>query len=131
MPIRVSFFGFLMVAIGLLYVVAPGTIMGLMDRLKTKAGLWFAVIANLMLSIVFIVAAPQCRDSEFIFFIGMLALIKAGVILVSGLRGRRDAFISSFQSFQTSHPLVIRAVMLGWGSFGGLIVYLSGWPLTG
>ena len=114
-----------MITVGLLGVVAPRAAQAGFDWHKSNAGLKFAVVTNLVLGIVHIVAAPGCRISEPVFLLGVMLMIKAGSALVLGVLRKREAFISSIQT--SLQPPVMRLLGLVWVCFGGFFVYASGW----
>jgi hypothetical protein len=123
MTIVVTVFGALIAAFGVFGIVAPNRFIKLFDHFRGPTGLWIAVGVRLVMGVLFILAAPDCRLPTLVTAIGILALIAAVTLPIIGQR-RFDALIE----WWTRRPtVVIRLWMVAGGAFGGLLIYAGGW----
>jgi len=127
MNILISIFGFSLILLGTTLAIAPGLLKPLLEKSKSNTGIAIAVLTNLILGTLFILAAPQSPHPDFIRIFGIMVIIKSVIILLRGRR--RDTFIHYIQKLQEKEPIPLRMITFTWATFSGLlIIYLSGWP---
>ena len=113
------------VVIGLLAAVgifAPFTVLGWIRDWHSPSRWVVAVVQRAVLGSIFIMAAPSCRTPRIIFWLGVLTLVAAAVILLAGPR-RLDAVVNWWLGLPAS---VVVASFAGAAAFGCFLVY-AGW----
>ena len=123
MAIAVSVLGFFVVAIGIVFLVVPSRMKGMLGWL-TQGKLFVAAISRLLFGVVFLVAAPQTRWPGFVMGLGMIFIIAALVLPVIGT-SRIKAIA---QWWMDRGDGVIRIWALSAIAFGALIAYAGGFP---
>jgi len=78
----VKFLGIFIVGFGVAYFVNPNIIKPYMAFWKSRKRLYLGGALSLLIGIVFLLAASQCRWTGFIVVFGILALIKAVCLFV-------------------------------------------------
>lgn len=127
MNILISLFGISLLLLGTLLAITPNLIKTILEKSKSNTGVAVAVLTNLILGTLFILAAPQSRQPDLIRVLGIMVIIKSVIILLRGRR--RDTFINYIQNLQEKEPIPLRMITFIWATFSGLlIIYLSGWP---
>jgi hypothetical protein len=119
MAILVSLAGAAVAAIGLFGVVAPGQLTQRLARWRALTGLPVTVAVRVGVGILFLAAAPHCRLPGLLRAIGVLELVGAVLLLVSGPEP-----LGRFVAWWLERP---PSFVRGWCSaalaFGILIVY--------
>jgi len=87
LPGLVSLVGFVVAAIGLLGVVAPMRLTGVLNSRRVLTGLPVTLAVRLLTGSIFVVAASDCRVPPLVRLIGLLELGGAAALL--GLGGER------------------------------------------
>ncbi len=82
--VLVSMAGFAIAAIGLLGVVSPRRLVGLLSGLPFLTGLPLTVAVRICFGSLFVFAAPYCRLPELVRAIGVLEWLGAAVLLILG-----------------------------------------------
>lgn len=127
MNILISLFGISLLLLGTLLAITPNLIKTILEKSKSNTGVAVAVLTNLILGTLFILAAPQSPQPYLIRVLGIMVIIKSVIILLRGRR--RDTFINYIQNLQEKEPIPLRMITFIWATFSGLlIIYLSGWP---
>jgi hypothetical protein len=127
MNILISLFGISLLLLGTLLAITPYLIKTILEKSKSNTGVAVAVLTNLILGTLFILAAPQSPQPDLIRVLGIMVIIKSVIILLRGRR--RDTFIKYIQNLQEKEPIPLRMITFIWATFSGLlIIYLSGWP---
>ena len=124
MNILVSIFGFLFMTMCVFGVIAPVTFQGQVARFKGKSGLKGAIIGRGATGVLFIVASPACRDSNFFLFFGVFLLAAVVFIVLLG----RESFEGLLDWWTKLNPIIVRTWALCAVFFAGYIIYASGWP---
>lgn len=124
MAIFVTVIGTLIAGIGVFGFVAPKRLMGIIERFRSPAGLWYAVGVRLVIGILLVLAAADCRLPTFVNTIGIFMIVAVVVLPIMGQR-RFNALID----WWTQRPsALLRLWTLVAGPFGGLLIYAGGWP---
>ena len=74
MAVIVTVLGGLIAAIGLMGVVNPRSLVALVQHWRGPARIWFVVSIRLVLGVVFLAVAPDCRAPIVIRAIGVILL---------------------------------------------------------
>ncbi len=119
MAVIVSVLGVLVVAIGVMGVVTPRTVIALIQRWQGPGRFWFAVGIRLALGVVFLIVAPDCRAPMVVRAVGGVAIAAALGMLALG-RARLDRFIEWWLGRPLTH---VRLWATGAIAFGALLVY--------
>ncbi len=124
MALLVSGLGAFIAAVGLFGVADPGRLLKLVERFRGATGVWVAAGVRLVLGVVFLLAAADCRLPTFVMTVGIIALLAAVGLPIMGQR-RFDAMVA----WLVRRPqVVIRLWAVAAVAFGGLLVYAGGWP---
>jgi len=119
MVVIVTVLGMLIAAIGLMGVVTPRTFIALVQYLRGPVRYWFAVSIRLVLGVVFLAVAPDCRAPIVVRAIGVVSIAAAFGIIVLGT-ARLDRFIE----WLLGRPLpYVRLWANGAIAFGALLIY--------
>ena len=119
MTVIVSILGVLAAAIGLMGVAQPRRIINLVEYWDGPTRFRLAIVVRLVLGVVLLVVAPDCRLPIVVSVLGIIAIVAAVAILIVGQR-RLDSFIGWWL---TRPPAVIRVSALFALAFGVLLVY--------
>ena len=120
MTALVAIFGVLIAALGAAGVVSPRVLIGLVDSVwRGPRGIYGVATVRLVLGVVLVVAAPDCRFPEIVRILGILSLVSAVVLPLLGrerLRTMIDWWISRPGGFIRAWSLVAVAfgVFLGY-----------------
>lgn len=82
MVILVKFLGIFIVVFGVVYLLNPNIIKPYIAFWKRGKRLYMGGALSLLIGIILLLAAPQCRISWFVALFGILALIKGIALLV-------------------------------------------------
>jgi hypothetical protein len=120
MTALVVILGALIAALGAAGVVSPRVLIGFVDSVwRRPRGIYGVVAVRLVLGVVLVVAAPDCRFPEIVRILGVLSLVAAVVLPLLGrerLRRMIDWWISRPGGF-------IRAWSLAAVAFGVFLGY--------
>lgn len=119
MAIVVALFGVLVAGVGLLGVIRPDRLMAWISQWRGASRLWFAAGLRLVLGVVLLLAAPQCRAPEVIRILGWITLVAALLLPLLGAR-RFDAFVDWWLARE---PGFIRTWSLLAVAVGGFLIY--------
>ena len=119
MAILVSVFGVVIGLIGVMGLASPRSLIKLIQQWQSPGRFWFAVAVRVVLGLVFLAVAPECRAPLVVRIVGVVSIAAAIGILVMG-RARLDAFIEWWVRrppalFRLWAPMAI--------AFGALLVY--------
>ena len=92
MGVIVTVVGVLIVAGSIVMAVAPERFVHLIVSMDSRIRFRYAVVVRLILGVLFILAAPGCREPGVVRVIGVLTLVAAAALLVVG-RQRLDTFM--------------------------------------
>jgi len=120
----VALFGCIVAALGISGVVRPTALIDLVQAAwRTPAGLYGAVGLRVLLGVVLIAAAPDCRFPQAIRILGIVALVAAAGGLVAGFER-----LQRFAAWWTERPAgFVRAWSLVAVAFGAWLVYAAMW----
>ena len=120
MAIVVTVLGVLIAAIGLMGVLTPRSLIALVQRYWPGPGrFWFAVSIRLVLGVVFLAVASDCRAPIVIRVIGVISVAAALGMIVLGT-ARLDRLIE----WWLGRPLpYVRLWASGAIAFGALLIY--------
>ena len=119
MTTAVALFGLLIGGVGLVGVIRPTLLMAWIGRWGGAPRLWFAAGLRLVLGVVLVLAAPECRQAQVVRVLGWLTLIAAFALPLFGPR-RFDAFV---EWWLARSPPFIRAWSLLAVGLGGFLVF--------
>jgi hypothetical protein len=110
MTVLVVIFGALIAALGAAGVVRPRVLIGFVDSAwRSPRGIYGIVAARLVLGVVLVVAAPDCRFPEIVRVLGILSLVSAVLLPLLGrerLRPMIEWWISRPDGFLRAWSLV-------------------------
>jgi hypothetical protein len=92
LPILVSLVGLAIGGIGLLGVVAPASLVRLLNNWRVVTSLPVTVVIRILSGFIFVVAAPDCRLPTVVRVIGFIEFGSAAVLLALGA-GRLERFV--------------------------------------
>jgi uncharacterized protein YjeT (DUF2065 family) len=111
--------GIVFVFITILYFLKPDIMKRLMEFFKQGRRMYFAALIRLVLAIVFLLAARQCRQFWVIFTFGILFIISGLLIFILGLEK-----VKSYISWWQKQPVMLLRVMAVVGlAIGAIIIY--------
>jgi hypothetical protein len=85
MTVLVVIFGALIAALGAAGVASPRVLIGFVDSAwRSPRGIYGIVAARLVLGVVLVVAAPDCRFPEIVRVLGILSLVSAVLLPLLG-----------------------------------------------
>ena len=121
MAVIVTVLGVLIAAIGLMGVMIPRILIALVQHWRGPVRFWFAVSIRLVLGVVFLAVAPDCRAPIVIRAIGVVSVAAALGMIVLGT-ARLDRFIE----WWLGRPLpYVRLWASGAIAFGALLIYVG------
>ncbi len=123
MAMIVTALGMLVVLIGVVGLVDPRRLIGLVRHWQGPTRFMFAVGVRLGLGVLLLVVAPDCRLPIVIQAVGGVSIVAASVLLVIG-RSRLDTFIE----WWLTRPELLRVSGATAAALGALLVY-AGPPL--
>ncbi len=119
MAVIVSVLGVLITGIGLTGVVIPRTLIALVRRRQGPGRFWFAVSIRLVLGVVFLTVAPDCRAPMVVRAVGVIWIAAA-----LGMLGLGTARLDRFIEWWLGRPLThVRLWASGAIAFGALLIY--------
>jgi uncharacterized protein YjeT (DUF2065 family) len=103
----------------IVYFLKPDIMKRLMEFFKQGRRMYFAAMIRLVLAVVFLLAARQCRHFWVIFVFGVLFIISGLLVFILGLEK-----VKSYISWWQKQPLVLlRVVALISLAIGAIIIY--------
>ena len=117
--IVVKIAGIFFVLIGILYLLKPGFLKGLMEFFKQGKRIYFAGLIRFVLAVVFLLAARECDITWVIVVFGILFMLSG--LLVFTLGARRLKFLLEW--WQRQSFLLLRLVGLITLAIGAVIIY--------
>lgn len=121
MAILVSILGVLAAAVGLIGLAQPRRIINLINYWEGPTRFRLAIAVRLVLGVVLLVVASDCRLPAVVTALGVIAIVAAVAILIVG-QHRLDSFIAWWLA---RSPAVIRVSMLFALAFGVLLIYVG------
>ena len=119
MAIIVPVLGVVIALIGVMGLANPRSLNKLVQRWQSPARFGFAVVIRVVLGVVFLAVAPDCRAPLVVRIVGVISIVAAIAILVLG-RVRLDAFI---EWWLRCPPALLRLWATVAIAFGALLVY--------
>lgn len=119
MALLVTLVGVLILGIGVLIAVAPARFFHWIASMETTIRFRAAILVRVVIGLLFLLAAPSCRQPAVVQVVGIIILLAAAGLLLLG-RERLDSFLSWWMS----RPLSLHRVwaVVAWG-FGALLIY--------
>jgi hypothetical protein len=105
MEFVVAFFGLFLVVLGFGGLAFPSWLVGLVGRLQTPAGLYFAAGVRLVLGVALIFSAPDSRAPSLLAVFGVVAIVAGLVTPLFGLR----RFAAILEWWSGRPPALVRA----------------------
>ena len=118
MAIVVSILGALIALIGVVGITQPQRLISLVEHWNGPSQFTFAVVIRVVLGVVLLVAAPECRLPTVVRVIGWITIVAALSILIIG-RARLDSFIA----WWLGRPGLLRLSAILSIAFGVLLIY--------
>jgi hypothetical protein len=119
MVIFVKLFGILMAALGVIFLISPGVVKSYIAFWPKGKRIYFGAALSLLIGIIFLLAASQCRWSLFVIIIGIWALIKGLLLFILGQKR-----IVSWLNWWTARPMIVlRIYALIALVLGALLIY--------
>ena len=119
MDIVIRVIGIVFVFMTIVYFLKPDIMKRLMEFFKQGRRMYFAAIIRLVLAVVFLLAARQCRQFWVIFAFGILFIISGLLIFILGLEK-----VKSYVSWWQKQPVMLLRVMAVVGlAIGAIIIY--------
>lgn len=119
MAIVVPVLGVVIALIGLMGLANPRSLIALVQRWRSPGRFWFAAVIRVVLGVVFLVVAPDCRAPLVVRLVGLVSIVAAVAILISG-RVRLDAFL---EWWLRRPPKLLRLWAAAAIAFGALLIY--------
>lgn len=119
MPILVKLFGIIMVAFGGIFLTSPEVIKKYMIFWTKGRRVYAGGGLSILVGIVLLLAAFQCRVAWFVTIIGIWALIKGILLFILG----PERFTSIINWWAARSPVVLRIIALLVLIFGALFIY--------
>jgi hypothetical protein len=122
MSAAVAAFGWLVAGLGVLGVVRPAALMGLVERpWRSPAGLYLAFAIRAALGVLLVAAASSTRFPRIIGALGLVSLAAAALIPALG-----HARMRRFVEWWAARPAgLLRALSAGACAFGAFLVYAA------
>jgi len=105
MDFVVAFFGMFLVLLGFGGIASPTWLVGLVGRLQTPAGLYFAMGLRLLLGVALIFSAPESRAPSLLAVLGVVTIVAGLVTPLFGLR----RFAALLRWWSERPPALVRA----------------------
>jgi uncharacterized protein YjeT (DUF2065 family) len=119
MNLVIKIIGIVFVFITILYFLKPDIMKSLMEFFKQGRRIYFAALLRLVLAVVFLLAARQCRHFWVIFAFGVLFIISGLLIFILGLEK-----VKSYINWWQKQPVMLLRVMAVVGlAIGAIIIY--------
>lgn len=119
MVILVKLFGIVIVVFGVIYLLNPNIMKQYVAFWKQAKRIFIGAVLSLLIGIIFLLAAPQCRLPWFVAAFGILGLIK-GIVLFAIGQEKAIAMINWWAgrsvTFLRIHALIALAL-------GALLIY--------
>lgn len=119
MLILVRIIGIVMVGMGVMYLLKPKTLKQFVAFFEKGRRLYIAGILRIVIGVILLAAASQCRLVGVVLALGVLALIGGIVIFILGL----ERIKSMLNWWNKRSPLVLRLVALVALALGALLLY--------
>ena len=114
MNIAVKIIGILFVLIGIVYLLKPDTLKHLIGFLKKGKRIYFVGVIRIILAVIFLLAANQCKKAWIVIVFGILFMLSA--VLVFMLSSEKLKAITAWyekQSFLVLRVFALIAVVAG------------------
>jgi uncharacterized protein YjeT (DUF2065 family) len=121
MDIVVKIAGIFFVLIGILYLLKPGILKGLMEFFKQGKRIYFAGLIRFVLAVVFLLAARECDITWVIVVFGILFMLSGLLVFTLGARRLK----SLLEWWQKQPFLLLRLVGLIALAIGAVIIYAA------
>jgi len=119
MLILVKLIGIVIVCFGLIFLLKPQTMKNYMSFWVTGKRIYMGALINILIGIVFLLGASQCRLVGFIIAVGIMSLLKGIILFISG-----PERLKSMLRFWSEKPAaVVRLMALIAIAFGALLIY--------
>ena len=118
MAIIVPVLGVVIAVIGVVGLADPRSLIKLVQHWQSPARFGFAVAIRVVLGVVFLAVAPDCRAPLVVRIVGVVSIVAAIAILILG-RARLDAFIE----WWLRRPALLRLSATMAIACGALLVY--------
>jgi len=106
MYVVIKIIGMVFVLIGIIYLIKPGVIRRLIGLFGHGNRLYFSGLIRLILAVVFLAAARECRKPWVIFAFGILFLLGGFVIFLAGPKRLRPVL----EWWQKQSDLLLRVL---------------------
>jgi hypothetical protein len=124
MAVFVSLFGFFLVIVGLFGIAATRTLIALVGRWRAARLLAVGASLRVALGVIFLLAAPYCRQPLVVRIVGVVSLVAALALLAVG-PSRFERFLDRWLA---RPPGLMRGWLVVALALGALLVWASGWP---
>jgi len=119
MDVAVKIVGIVFVFMTIVYFLKPDIMKRLMEFFKQGRRMYLAAMIRLVLAIVFLLAARQCRQFWVIFVFGVLFIISGLLIFILG-----SEKVKSYINWWQKQPVMLLRVMALVGlALGAIIIY--------
>ena len=119
MNIVIRIIGIVFVFMKIVYFLKPDIMKRLMEFFKQGRRMYLAAMIRLVLAIVFLLAARQCRQFWVIFAFGVLFIISGLLIFILG-----SEKVKSYINWWQKQPVILLRVMALVGlALGAIIIY--------
>ncbi|MCK4519611.1 MAG: hypothetical protein KAT96_00355 [Candidatus Omnitrophica bacterium] len=119
MVLFVKFFGIIVVALGVVFLINPKTLKQYMSFWKKEKRLKIGGIAAILLGSIFLIAASQCRIAVVITVLGLWSVIK-GIFLLTLNQKKLFAYLDWWLNKPTPNIRFFGLIAL---FFGALLIY--------
>ncbi len=111
--------GIFFVLIGIVYLLKPGVLKGLMEFFKQGKRIYFAGLIRFVLAVVFLLAARECDITWVIVVFGILFMLSGLLVFTLGARRLK----SLLEWWQRQSFLLLRLVAVIILAMGAVIIY--------
>jgi len=119
MVIFVKIFGILIAVMGIIFLINQKVMKQYLSFWRQEKRIRIGGIVSILFGIIFLIAAPQCRLTEFITVLGIWSIIK-GVLLLTLAQKKINVYLDWWLSKSTSATRFLGLVVL---AFGALVFY--------
>ncbi|MFH1339296.1 MAG: hypothetical protein ABIH40_05595 [Candidatus Omnitrophota bacterium] len=119
MPVMVKLIGLIIVGMGAIVLLNPATMRWLIAFWKEEKRLYAAGLLRLLLGIILLLAAPQCKQTAVVTVLGILILIGGILIFLLGLEKTK----SILEWWNKKPPAALRLMGLVTLAIGLLLFY--------